>query len=261
MTTRNALLGVSVDSATIADLNARIAEAVETGSRRVIGHHNLHSVYLYHRDERFRAFYRRTDCTHVDGMSLILAGRFLGLPLKRCHRVTYVDWLAPLVEEAARHQWRIFYLGSREGVADRGAEVLRTRFPGIQIATAHGYFDTRPDSAENLAVLEQINRFQPNILFVGMGMPRQEYWVTDNLDRLRVNAILTSGAAIDYVAGEIPTPPRWAGQLSLEWLFRLVAEPRRLWWRYLVEPWFVLPVFLQEWSSQLAQSVRGKHDA
>jgi len=261
MTTRSALLGVWVDTATIADLNGRITEAVETGSRKVIGHHNLHSVYLYHRDPKFRAFYGRADCTHVDGMSLILAGWCLGLPLRRRHRVTYVDWLSPLVQMAAQNQWRIFYLGSREGVADRGAAVLRERFPGIQIATAHGYFDSRPHSAENLAVLEEINRFQPNILFVGMGMPRQEYWVLDNLEQLRVNAILTSGAAIDYVAGEIPTPPRWAGQWTLEWVFRLKAEPRRLWRRYLFEPWFVLGLFLQEWSSRVAQSVRRNHGA
>jgi N-acetylglucosaminyldiphosphoundecaprenol N-acetyl-beta-D-mannosaminyltransferase len=72
-----------------------------------------------------------------------------------------------------------------------------------------------------------------------MGMPRQEHWIVDHLDKLSVNVILNGGAALDYFAGVIPTPPRWAGRLGLEWLFRLMAEPRRLWFRYLVEPWFI----------------------
>ena len=74
---------------------------------------------------------------------------------------------------------------------------------------------------------------------VGMSMPRQERWVLDNFERLNTNAILTAGATLDYAAGAVPTPPRWAGKLGLEWLFRLVAEPKRLWRRYLVEPWFL----------------------
>ncbi len=116
----------------------------------------------------------------------------------------------------------------------------------MQIATAHGYFDVRSDSQENRAVLEMINAYQPHVLMMGMGMPRQEHWVLDNLEHISANAILTAGAAIDYVAGAVPTPPRWAGRLGLEWLFRLLAEPKRLWRRYLVEPWFILRLFLTE---------------
>jgi N-acetylglucosaminyldiphosphoundecaprenol N-acetyl-beta-D-mannosaminyltransferase len=77
-------------------------------------------------------------------------------------------------------------------------------------------------------------------------MPRQEHWIADNLDDLAANAILTAGAAMDYVAGVVPTPPRWMGSAGLEWIFRLFHEPRRLWRRYLVEPWFVLRLFAAE---------------
>ncbi|RUT04502.1 hypothetical protein DSM107010_57820 [Chroococcidiopsis cubana SAG 39.79] len=81
---------------------------------------------------------------------------------------------------------------------------------------------------------------------LGIGMPRQEHWILDNLDRLSANAILTAGAAMDYVAGAVPTPPRWAGQFGLEWLFRLLAEPQRLWRRYSIEPWLILRLFATE---------------
>jgi N-acetylglucosaminyldiphosphoundecaprenol N-acetyl-beta-D-mannosaminyltransferase len=240
------LFGVTLHAVSIPQLNALIAEAVACSQRWVIAHHNLHSIYLYHHSSRLPAFYAKADYTHIDGMALVLLGRLLGLPLRREQRVTYVDWTVPLMTAAVQQGWRVFYLGSKPGVAERGAEILQQRFPDLQIATAHGYFDARPDSQENQAVLAEINTYQPHVLMVGMSMPRQEHWVLDNLEQISANAILTAGAAMDYVAGAVPTPPRWAGKWGLEWLFRLVAEPRRLARRYLVEPWFVLRLFLSE---------------
>lgn len=240
------LLGITVYPLTIKDLHSLIAEAVTCSQQWIIANHNLHSIYLYHYDSKMRAFYAKADYIHLDGMAIVLLGKLLGLPLRREHRVTYADWTDPLMAESAQQGWRVFYLGSKPGVAESGAEFLRERFPSLQIATAHGYFDVRSDSQENRAVLEMINAYQPHVLMMGMGMPRQEHWVLDNLEHISANAILTAGAAIDYVAGAVPTPPRWAGRLGLEWLFRLLAEPKRLWRRYLVEPWFILRLFLTE---------------
>ena len=239
-------LGSWVNALTIPKLNMLIAEAITSNQRWIIANHNLHSIYLYHHNAKIRDFYAKADYIHVDGMALVLLGRLLGLPLKREHRVTYADWTIPLMSQAQERGWRVFYLGSKPGVAEQGAKVLQEKFPSLQIATAHGYFDAHPDNAENQAILATINAYQPHVLMVGMSMPRQEHWVLDNLDRLAANAILTSGAAIDYVAGAVPTPPRWAGRWGLEWLFRLVAEPQRLWQRYLVEPWFLVKLLLTE---------------
>jgi N-acetylglucosaminyldiphosphoundecaprenol N-acetyl-beta-D-mannosaminyltransferase len=240
------LLQTRVDALTVEDLHAHIADSIRNGNRRIVASHNLHSVYLQRTDAKLRSFYERADYIRIDGMAIVLLGRFLGLPLRREHRVTYVDWLPLFLAEAARAGWRVFYLGSRPGVAESAAGILRTRFPGLQIAIAHGYFDARVNSPENHNVVEAINAFCPHVLMVGMGMPRQQHWVLENHERLCVNVISTSGAALDYVAGEIPTPPRWAGRIGLEWLFRLVAEPRRLAGRYLVEPWYIVPLLVKE---------------
>ncbi|MEM7590395.1 MAG: WecB/TagA/CpsF family glycosyltransferase [Cyanobacteria bacterium P01_A01_bin.83] len=91
-----------------------------------------------------------------------------------------------------------------------------------------------------------------NILMVGMGMPRQEKWILDNIEDIEANIILPSGACADYVADETPTPPRWMGQVGLEWLYRLVIDPKRLWRRYLVEPWFLAKLFLKEFTQRTA---------
>ncbi len=235
---RIALLGVEVDPLPLRELSALVAQAIERGERWIVANHNLHSVYLFHRDPKMRSLYRQARLIHIDGMSLVWWGRILGYRLNRSHRVTYVNWVYPLMAQASQRGWRVFYLGGKPGVAERAAQILRGRLPGLQIRTHHGYFS----KDENERVLSAINSYRPHILMVGMGMPRQERWVVDNLEYIQANAILTAGGCFDYVAGVIPTPPRWMGRLSLEWLFRLGSEPRRLWRRYLIEPWFlVLP--------------------
>ncbi len=244
------MLGLRVDALTAADIQTIVARTIEDAKRCLIANHNLHSVYLYHHSVEMRAFYGRAQHVQIDGIPLILLGRLLGYPLRREHRTTALDWGLPLMAEAARRGWRVFHLGSEPGVAERGAQVLRTKFPGLQISTAHGYFDAAPGSDETREVLEVINGYQPNILMVGMGMPLQEHWILDNLEDIQANAVFNVGAYMDFVAGTKSTPPRWLGSFSAEWLYRLFTEPRRLWKRYLIEPWFILGLILRGWAKR-----------
>ncbi|BAU10252.1 glycosyl transferase WecB/TagA/CpsF [Leptolyngbya sp. NIES-3755] len=233
------ILGARVHALTMNDLNDLIAQSIKARQRWIIAHHNLHSLYLIQRDRKMRQFYRSATYTHIDGMAVVLLGRLLKFPLQRSHRTTYADWLPVLMQKCMQHQWNVFYLGSKPGIAERGCQVLRQQFPGLRISAIDGYFDARSDSSDNREIIAKINAHQPDILMVGMGMPRQEHWIIDNVEQLNVRTILPCGAAIDYIAGAIPVPPRWAGQCGLEWLFRLIAEPKRLWRRYLVEPLFL----------------------
>ncbi len=239
------LLGIKVHALTMTELHTLIKDVVDNQKQCIIGHHNLHSLYTYHHEPEMREFYRKADYIHVDGMSLVFLARLLGLPLHKKHRVTYVDWVRPLMNEAARQGWRVFFLGSRPGVAARAARTLKKETPGLQLKTMHGYFDAAAQSSANRDVLQCVNMYKPHILMVGMGMPRQEGWVLNNAGNINANVILTVGACMDYVANALPTPPRWMGRLGLEWLFRLFSEPRRLWRRYLLEPWFILKLMVR----------------
>lgn len=239
-------MGVKLDPLSINQLNSLIARSIYQNQRWIIANHNLHSLYIYHRDPKMQAFYAKADYVHIDGMPLILFGKLLGFPLQREQRVTYADWVWSLMAESAKKEWRIFYLGSKPGVANKGAKILQEKFPGLNIKTSHGYIDIQKGSQDNIDLITTINSYQPHILMVGMGMPRQEYWILDNLEEIQANAILPSGACIDYVAGAIPTPPRWMGKIGLEWLYRLFSEPKRLWRRYLIEPWFAIALLLKE---------------
>jgi N-acetylglucosaminyldiphosphoundecaprenol N-acetyl-beta-D-mannosaminyltransferase len=243
---RYRLLNIEVNALTIRDLNALVRAAIEEENQRVIAHHNLHSTYLYYRTPKMRALYRRADYVHIDGMSLVYLGQLLGLPVERRHRVTYVDWIHPLLRTIADGQSKLFYLGARPQVVATGAERIREKYPDLDLEYHHGYFDRTPGSRENQSVVAAINAFAPDVLMVGMGMPRQEEWIIDNIDQIGAHVILPTGACIDYIAGATPVPPRWMGRLGLEWFYRLLQEPRRLWRRNFVEPWPVLLRFVRD---------------
>ena len=243
-----AFLGLRLQPKSMLEMNDLVEQGIRERQKWIIANHNLHSVYLFHRQPRMREFYARADFTYLDGMPLVALGRLYGYPLQRDQRVTNADWTRPLMGLAADRGWRVFNVGSPKGVAEKGAEELRKLYPTLQIEVCDGYFDAASGSAENEALVARINSYQPDLLMVGMGMPRQEFWTQENFARLNAHVILSSnGAALDYIAGAVPTPPRWAGRIGLEWAFRLVNEPRRLFSRYLIEPWYILLLLIMDY--------------
>lgn len=244
------LLGVRVHAMTIPDMHSLIDEAVQKQARLLMISQNLHSVYLHARSDTLRRLQEKADYIRIDGIPIIYFGRLLGFPVTKAHRTGWMDWIDPFMQEAADKGWRIFYVGSKPGVAHKGAEILKNRYPALAINTAHGYFNSALDHPDNLEILTQIRAFKTDVLIVGMGMPRQEGWILQNYDAISAPVILTSGACMDYVAGEIKVPPRWLGPIGLEWLYRLLSEPKRLWRRYLIEPWYACWLFFRDLSAK-----------
>jgi N-acetylglucosaminyldiphosphoundecaprenol N-acetyl-beta-D-mannosaminyltransferase len=239
-----AFLGVKIDLITADRLLDLVSDCIRAQRKAVIAHHNLHSLCLHRSSPTdatsLRRFYNETLYTLADGMSIVVLGRLLGHRISARHRIAYNDWLPLMLPVAIDRGWRIFYLGSAAEVSAKGAEVLRARYPGLQLKAHHGHFEAQYGSDSNAKVVAEISEYRPHILFVGMGVPRQERWIQENLNDLDVNVILPSGATLDYIAGAKRMAPRWMGKLGLEWAFRLATEPRRLAFRYLVEPWSLL---------------------
>jgi N-acetylglucosaminyldiphosphoundecaprenol N-acetyl-beta-D-mannosaminyltransferase len=207
-----AFLGLTMQPKSMPEMNQLVEQGIRERQKWIIANHNLHSVYLFHRHAKLREFYSRAHWTYLDGMPLVALGRLYGYPLQREHRVTNADWTLPLMELAAGRGWRVFNLGSPKHVVEKGAAELRKLYPTLQLEVSDGYFDARRDSAENQALVERINAYQPDLLMVGMGMPRQEFWTQENYARLDAHVILSSnGAAFDYLAGAVPTPPPLGG--------------------------------------------------
>lgn len=254
MTARHEFLDVSINALTASELLDLISVSVSMNHRCLIGHHNLHSLYLFHHDPQMRVFYEQTDYTYADGMAIVWLGRLLSQPLRREHRMTCVDYVHPLMERASSERWRIFYLGSDSTNLQKTLSLLRTRLPELTIHGRSGFFGV--DGEENHAVVREINSFSPDVLMVGMGMPRQEHWMLKNWTDLETKVGITVGACFDYLAGEKATAPRWMASWGFEWLFRLLTEPRRLWTRYLVEPWFILKLMMHRRDSRRRGSFR-----
>jgi N-acetylglucosaminyldiphosphoundecaprenol N-acetyl-beta-D-mannosaminyltransferase len=236
---RHTLLGITIDAVTSQQLIDAAVAAVESKRRNLIfGNHNLHSLHLFHSQVDLAEFYANCHLTHIDGMSLILLGRILGLPLARQHRTTYLDWIEAFLTTAEIKGWKIYVLGGTAESAASLPELLHENFPALKIRSHHGFI-TRTDDA---AILQDIREFTPDALMVGMGMPRQERWIVQALPFLNTSLIFNCGAAFEYLVGAKYRPPRWAGQLGVEWLFRMLSEPRRLAGRYLVEPFCIVPL-------------------
>lgn len=243
---RLTLMGGAMDPVTPTQVLGFVARQVERRRKGVIANHNLHSLYLTPRTPRMADFYGRADLIQIDSIPLILWGKVLGHAIERSHRSTYLDWRDQFWQLAADRGWRVFLLGSAPGVADTMADRLRTMWSQLIVATQHGYFDLAPDSAANAAVVERINAFRPDVVLVGMGMPLQERWIAENIDRLTSGVLFSVGGAFDYEAGVQVPAPRWLGMMGLEWLFRFAMQPRRLFSRYFVEPWSLAGAMLDD---------------
>jgi N-acetylglucosaminyldiphosphoundecaprenol N-acetyl-beta-D-mannosaminyltransferase len=248
------ILGVKVHPLEAHEFLRLLEERLATGEKTVVANHNLHSVYFFHKDERMQRFYDQASCVHIDGMSLILWAKVLGFGVRRAQRLTFVDFVWPLLESLSSLNKSLFILGGRAESEEKTLALIRERFPDLRVGFHHGYFDV--SGAENERVVGKINAFSPDAIFVGMGMPRQELWILDNFHKLDCGMFLNSGACFDFLSGEIYTPPRWAGNIGLEWLFRLLTTPRRVYKRYLWEPWFLIPYFFRDLRARRTRSGR-----
>lgn len=238
------LLGVDVDVVRPDQVMDFVSDRVGKGVRTVIANHNLHSVYLFHRHPEMRALYRRADLIEIDSTPMIAWGRLLGYSLSTDHRCTYLDFRETFWALAQSHGWKVFHIGGCPEHIQASHNAIAGRYPGLHLQVHSGYFDV--DGPENEALLADLEAAAPDVILIGMGMPRQEVWVERNYRRLPPSVILPVGGAFDYEAGVTFTPPRWTGRAGLEWLIRFVHDPIRLFGRYFIEPWSLVPLAVSD---------------
>lgn len=233
------ILGVQVHPLTVDQLHEELAQLIETDAHAEVLHVNVHGMNLSADNPWLRDYLNQAEIVFCDGAGIILGARILGQHIPE--RITYADWMWQLAEFAAARGYSFYFLGAKPGIAQTAADRMIERFPELKIAGVRdGYFNKDNGHPDNEAVLADINAARPNILIVGMGMPMQERWLLDNWNRIDANIALTGGAVFDYISGDLKRAPAWMTNNGLEWLGRLLIEPRRLWQRYIVGN----PVFL-----------------
>lgn len=226
------VLGVQVDAIDLRTAADRLEEWIASGRRSYVCHANVHGVMEARSDPEVRAAYNRAGLTVADGMPLVWLGRRAGHA--GTGRVYGPDLMLELCARAARSGASCFYFGGAPGVAESLASAMEARFPGLRTAgTCSPPFGLDARQVDAKAVT-RINAARPDIIWVGLGCPRQELWMATHRGSLEARALIGVGAAFDFHTGRVKQAPAWMQARGLEWFYRLTQEPRRLWKRYLV---------------------------
>jgi N-acetylglucosaminyldiphosphoundecaprenol N-acetyl-beta-D-mannosaminyltransferase len=229
---RFAVLGAPIHAVQIPDVIQHIESWIrDRKSGRFIAVTGMHGVSESAKDPRFREILESASLVVPDGMPLVWLGRWKGHNLRR--RV-YGPELMETFCRGTGPRYRHFLYGGADGVAARLADVLHQRYGTQIVGTYCPPF--RPLTAEETAdVLQRIRFANPDILWIGLSTPKQERWMYEHRDRLSVPVLVGVGAAFDFHTGRVKQAPRWMRENGLEWFYRLLAEPRRLWRRYLIQ--------------------------
>jgi len=225
------VLGVRVDAVDMTDAVThmeRLIESRKSGSYVAVT--GMHGVAEARQDSRFREILNSADLVVPDGMPLVWLGRWHRLPIR--HRVPGSELMAAFCEKTGC-RYRHFFYGGAPGVAEDLAQQLHRRFKIVVAGTYTPPFRPLTDFEESkVAVLVEASH--PDLLWVGLSTPKQERWMYEHRKRLNVSLMLGVGAAFDMNSSWLLRAPQWMRGSGVEWLFRLLAEPRRLWKRYLV---------------------------
>lgn len=194
---------------------------------------NPEIVMLAQKDKELFKILNNADLVLADGIGIIIASRLKGLQLK--HRVTGVDTMDKLLQYCGENKKSFFMLGGKPGIAEMACGNIKVKYKGIKVAGHHhGYFDEKDEKE----IIDKINSSEPGVLFVCLGAPKQEKWINRNKDRLNCRIAMGVGGSVDIYAGVAKRAPEAFQKLGLEWLYRLIKEPRRL------KRMLVLPKFL-----------------
>ncbi len=188
---------------------------------------NAHCYNLSQKDRRYEDCLEQAEIVLNDGIGIQLGAKVFGIRFEE--NLNGTDFSPILLTESRDRGLTVFLLGAKPGIAERAAANLKDSIQGLSIVgTHHGYFE---DSA---AMVRMINAADPDILIVGMGVPQQEKWITEHFDALNARIVAGVGAFIDFAAGRVSRAPRWMRICRMEWMYRLMLEPGRMWRRYLV---------------------------
>lgn len=236
------IFGVNIHNITLKDTVLLLKEYLKGDSTKKIYTPNTEIVMTAKDDEDLRSLLNRGDMIIPDGIGLIYGSKIQGKPLKE--RVTGFDTSIELLKIADENSYSLYLLGGKDGISSEAAKNIGERYPSIKIAGFHhGYFSGShmgiKDSEEEFKIIEEINDKKPDILFVGLGFPKQEIWIDSNVHKLNAKVIIGNGGVMDILSGNAKRAPEIYQRLGLEWLYRLIQEPSRI-KRQLVLPKFML---------------------
>lgn len=252
MSTQRHLFGIRIDALRMPEAVGRVLAWSRGCQKRChyVVTPNVDHAVLLQENEALRAAYADADLVLADGHPLVWASRWLRQPLPE--RVPGSDLVPRLFDGApADRPLRVFLLGAAPGVAMRAAENMRRRWPQVETVGVYSPpLGFEKCECESNMILGRILLARPDVLVVGLGAPKQEIWVHQHRDRIHAKVALCVGATIDFLAGEKRRAPRWMQRTGIEWLHRMLSEPRRLVRRYAKDAWVFPQLVWQQWTGR-----------
>jgi N-acetylglucosaminyldiphosphoundecaprenol N-acetyl-beta-D-mannosaminyltransferase len=235
-----------IDSLTFAGALDEIDRLVGAGAGGAVFTPNVDHVVSAESNPAFREAYARANLSLVDGQPLVWASRLLGTALPQ--KISGSDLVEPLMERAGRRGWRVFLIGGAPGSAKAAAKRLSSAYGVAIVGIEDGRIGLEPSPADE-ALLLRIAEARPQLVLVALGAPKQELWIHARRARLAPAVAIAVGATLDFLAGAVQRAPPWMRRAGLEWLYRLLQEPRRLARRYLWNDPKFLAILLRTWLS------------
>ncbi|NIA16035.1 MAG: WecB/TagA/CpsF family glycosyltransferase [Nitrospiraceae bacterium] len=223
------ILSVRIDNITMRSAIDRVVEMLDGPGASQVCFINPQNINESVRVPDYKEVLEDADLVLADGFGTNLAGKILCRPIRQ--NLCGTDLFPRLCAALSGTGRSIYLLGGAPGVADLAAEWVKRHYPGVIVkGWGHGYFSPEEESD----VVRKIAQSGADLLVVAMGVPKQELWIHGNLDELNVNVAMGFGGLFDYLAGRVPRAPKWVREVGMEWVYRLIQEPRRLWRRYLI---------------------------
>lgn len=233
---RIAVLNVMIDVVTMKEAVRRVEQFIELRKPHLVVTPNAEMIMMANEDKDLAQIINHADLVVPDGAGVVWAARYNGDVMPE--RVAGYDLVQNLLVAAATKKYRIYMLGGAPGIAEKAKHIAEERYPGVQIVgTRHGFF-AKKDEPE---ILSNIKTCCPDILLVALGVPRQEKWLSEYINQIKAPVAIGVGGTFDVMAGTVRRAPLWMQNANLEWLYRLISEPKRA-IRMLALPRFVMRV-------------------
>lgn len=206
---------------------------------------NAHCYNVALHDSKFREVLLNSSIVIPDGIGIVLAVRLLsGQKIKK---IAGADLFNYEMNRLQKNNGKCFFLGSTNSNLQRIKEKIKDEYPNVKVETFSPPFKAEFSEEDNYVMIRTINNFRPDVLMIGMTAPKQEKWAYENYKHLQVGHVCCIGAVFDYYAGTISRAPKWMITAGLEWLYRLIKEPKRMWRRYLIGNWlFIVSIFKEK---------------
>jgi N-acetylglucosaminyldiphosphoundecaprenol N-acetyl-beta-D-mannosaminyltransferase len=252
------VLGVGVSAINMANALDAIEDWIGRREQHYVCVTGVHGIMESQRDERLKEIHNRAGLVTPDGMPLVWLSRWKGYGW--VERVYGPDLMLAVCEQSQSKGYRQYFYGGADGVPEKLADRLTRRFPAMQAVGMYSppYRCLTPEEDES--VIKAINQAKPDIVWVGLSTPKQEYWMHQHIGRINAPVMIGVGAAFDFHAGLKKQAPGWMQQSGLEWCFRLLTEPKRLWRRYLINnPWFLWLLLQEALRKEKSEETRRAH--